>query len=217
MLFGNGIFTSNGDVWKSHRRTARPMFSKNSLEAFLPHFVDKARVVLSKLEEVNITHLPSDGRAVLNRPNVDIQDLFFRFTLDAMGEVGFGHSIDSLFADVPFASAFNRSQYCIELDARNPIRNHFSNKEFNTDLKVMHDYIYENIGERKKSGDFESRTDLLSRFMALKNDETGQPFDDEYLKDVVMNFFERKGYHCLPSHVDMLHALQAPRYRTAAL
>lgn len=61
------------------------------------------------------------------------------------------------------------------------------NKEFNRDLKTMQDYVYEIIRERKRKGDWEGKTDLLSRFMALK-DDNGQPLDDEYLKDVVMNF-----------------------------
>src|SRR5690606_4729245 len=56
-------------------------------------------------------------------------------------------------------------------------------------MKVMHEYINEIISHRKKCGDWVDRKDLLSRFMGLTNEETGLPFDDDYLRDVVMNFF----------------------------
>jgi len=61
------------------------MFSKTSIAAVLPQFIDKSMLALEKLESAAVSKTP-----------IDIQDLFFRFTLDAMGEAGFGHSIDSL-------------------------------------------------------------------------------------------------------------------------
>jgi len=51
----------------------------------LPHFVAKAEKVASILDKIAESGKP-----------VDIQDLFFRFTLDSIGEIGFGYSIDSL-------------------------------------------------------------------------------------------------------------------------
>ena len=61
------------------------MFSKTSISGMLPHFVAKAEKVASILDKIAESGKP-----------VDIQDLFFRFTLDSIGEIGFGFSIDSL-------------------------------------------------------------------------------------------------------------------------
>jgi len=53
----------------------------------------------------------------------------------------------------------------------------------------MHEFIREVIQQRKKDQSFKSKTDLLSRFMSLSDEETGEPFADDYLIDVIMNFF----------------------------
>jgi len=52
----------------------------------LPAFISKANEVI---EIIN-------SRVVWDGKEFDIQDLFFRFTLDAMGEIGFGYPIGSL-------------------------------------------------------------------------------------------------------------------------
>jgi len=51
----------------------------------LPAFISKAKEVIEIINS-----------RVIYRKELDIQDLFFRFTLDAMGEIGFGYPIGSL-------------------------------------------------------------------------------------------------------------------------
>eukprot|EP00005_Dracoamoeba_jomungandri_P005166 CAMPEP_0174261378 /NCGR_PEP_ID=MMETSP0439-20130205/11393_1 /TAXON_ID=0 /ORGANISM="Stereomyxa ramosa, Strain Chinc5" /LENGTH=303 /DNA_ID=CAMNT_0015345841 /DNA_START=559 /DNA_END=1470 /DNA_ORIENTATION=- len=107
-----------------------------------------------------------------------------------MGEIGFGYDIGSLHQDVPFANAFNKSQAMIEEVELNPFLNFLPfKKEFQAHIKTMHDFIYNIINEKRKSKDLGKKKDLLSRFMSLTDEETGQPFSDDYLRDVVMNFF----------------------------
>ncbi len=77
-------------------------------------------------------------------------------------------------------------------------------------MKILEDFIYNIIEQRKQKGDFDKRTDLLSRFMSLTDGiitspiplfgfslicitfataETGEPYSLEYLKDAILNFF----------------------------
>jgi len=177
-LFGNGIFLSNGAHWKAHRKTARPLFTKNSIGAMLPYFLKNAEVVTEILQE-----------AADNNKTIDIQDLFFRFTLDSIGHIGFGFSINSLRKPVPFSEAFNRTQEIVTSNARRPYLKYLPDKQYDADIKTMDTFIYDIIKKRKEAGDYKDRTDLLSRFMCLTDEQTGKPFSDEYLKDVVMNFF----------------------------
>jgi len=51
----------------------------------MPHFLESGKVVLQILD-----------RAVAKKEVIDIQDVFFRYTLDAFGLIGFGHPIGSL-------------------------------------------------------------------------------------------------------------------------
>eukprot|EP00005_Dracoamoeba_jomungandri_P012948 CAMPEP_0174275028 /NCGR_PEP_ID=MMETSP0439-20130205/59605_1 /TAXON_ID=0 /ORGANISM="Stereomyxa ramosa, Strain Chinc5" /LENGTH=326 /DNA_ID=CAMNT_0015367101 /DNA_START=1080 /DNA_END=2060 /DNA_ORIENTATION=+ len=132
--------------------------------------------VMDKLEQVVDT-----GKVI------DVEDLFYRFTLDSMGEVGFGHNISSLDKDVPFAQAFNRTQKLIDREFRDPSTARYENKSFDADIKVMDDYIYNILNQRKKTG-YEDKDDLLSKYMALRDDD-GKPPSDVHIRDMIMNFF----------------------------
>lgn len=98
-LFGDGIFTQEGDAWKHSRELLRPQFvhrQYDDLELF--------REVVDNL----ISVLPEKGA-------IDLQPLFFRLTLDKTTAFLFGNSVDSLRAlsttgASTFASAFNAAQ-----------------------------------------------------------------------------------------------------------
>ncbi|KAI4197038.1 MAG: hypothetical protein LQ350_006168 [Teloschistes chrysophthalmus] len=98
-LFGDGIFTQEGDAWKRSRELLRPQFvhkQYDNLELF-KEAVDNL-----------IGVLPAQGL-------VDLQPLFFRLTLDTTTAFLFGDSVNSLQAsnkagESTFASAFNTAQ-----------------------------------------------------------------------------------------------------------
>jgi cytochrome P450 len=56
-------------------------------------------------------------------------------------------------------------------------------------VRILDEFSLGIIAERRKEKeeDLNSRTDLLSRYMRM-TDEEGRPFTDEYLRDIVMNF-----------------------------
>lgn len=81
-LLGDGIFTQDGRAWKHSRELLRPQFTANRAEKFaqIQHAVEDL-----------IALIPGDGK----QP-VDLQPLFFRFTLDTTTFLLFGESIGSL-------------------------------------------------------------------------------------------------------------------------
>ncbi|KAI0796905.1 cytochrome P450 [Abortiporus biennis] len=89
-ILGNGIFNSNGDVWKTHRAMTRPFLTKDRVSDFemLDRHADHA---IFKLKERF-----SSGMAV------DFQDLISRFTLDAATEFLLGSCVDSLSSELPY-------------------------------------------------------------------------------------------------------------------
>ncbi|KAL8779064.1 MAG: hypothetical protein Q9194_001633 [Teloschistes cf. exilis] len=98
-LFGDGIFTQEGDAWKHSRELLKPQFvhkQYDNLELF--------HEAVGNL----ISVLPAQGL-------VDLQPLFFRLTLDTTTAFLFGDSVNSLQAsnkagESTFASAFNTAQ-----------------------------------------------------------------------------------------------------------
>jgi cytochrome P450 len=114
----------------------------------------------------------------------------------AVGEIGFGTNIDSLGdPDHPFAKAFDGAQYHAE-------KRFFWPLWFITDwitpegysyrhaIKVLDDFSYKLIKERRDSGAYLKGTDVLSQFMQMKDDSGKYVVlhEDKYLRDVVMNF-----------------------------
>lgn len=79
---GNGIFTLDGEGWKHSRQVLRPQFSREQI----------AHV---KSLEPHIQYLADHIRAKKGMP-FDIQELFFRFTIDTATEFLFGDSVHSL-------------------------------------------------------------------------------------------------------------------------
>ena len=57
-------------------------------------------------------------------------------------------------------------------------------------MKVLDEFVYGIIAKRRKESvqDLETKNDLLSRFLCMEDEETGQPFTDKYLRDILLNF-----------------------------
>ncbi|KAF2435349.1 cytochrome P450 alkane hydroxylase-like protein [Tothia fuscella] len=81
-LFGNGIFTANGEKWQHARALIRPCFTKHHID----HHIQTLEVYVQNF----LTCLPADGSTV------DLQQLFFRFTMDTATEFLFGYSVGCL-------------------------------------------------------------------------------------------------------------------------
>ncbi|KAF9492647.1 cytochrome P450 [Pleurotus eryngii] len=89
-LLGNGVFSSDGDMWKFHRSMTRPFFSRDRISHF-DLFDRHADAVIAKIKE--------RARAGIA---MDFQDLMGRFTLDSTTEFLFGACVNSLQVETPF-------------------------------------------------------------------------------------------------------------------
>lgn len=132
-LLGHGIFTTDGAAWHNSRDLLRPNFTRNQV-GDLGTF------------EVHVSHLiraiPRDGSTV------DLQDLFFRLTMDSATEFLFGESTNSLApgttnaSNARFAEAFNRSQEAIgEAGRTGKVVTYFRKSTFKGDVKFVHEFV----------------------------------------------------------------------------
>src|ERR1700760_29681 len=102
-MFGDGIFTQEDNAWKNSRHSLRPQFLHRQYED------------LSVFEEATDDLLEVIEDSIGSNGVVDLQPLFFRFTLDTTTEFLFGESMKSLRAphkagERTFAEAFNTAQ-----------------------------------------------------------------------------------------------------------
>ncbi|KAF2190986.1 cytochrome P450 52A12 [Zopfia rhizophila CBS 207.26] len=135
-LLGSGIFNTDGEKWANSRHLLRPNFVREQvadLEAFERHF----RLMLKAI--------PKDGKTV------DLQELFFRLTIDSATEFLFNHSCNSLRMvgedeetneDAIFAKAFTYAQADIldrlRLGFLDRFRKNVKGKEA---IRICHEYV----------------------------------------------------------------------------
>lgn len=101
-LLGEGIFDTDGEQWASSRALIRPSFTRDQIADLTS---------LESLFQDLLVLLPHDGKT-----EVDLQELFFRYTLDSATEFLFGQSVGSLKEnglEPAFAQAFHYAQTAI--------------------------------------------------------------------------------------------------------
>ncbi|MBA0802231.1 hypothetical protein Gohar_012548, partial [Gossypium harknessii] len=102
-LFGEGIFTVDGDKWRQQRKVSSYEFSTKVLRDF-------SSVVFRK----NVARLANIvSEAANSNETMDMQDLFLKSTLDSIFKVAFGVELDSMCGSneegKEFAAAFDDS------------------------------------------------------------------------------------------------------------
>ncbi|MBE7179626.1 MAG: cytochrome P450 [Terriglobus roseus] len=136
-LLGHGIFSTDGEAWAHSRALLRPNFNKDKLadiEAFERHL------------QYMFQAIPTDGRTV------DLQELFFRLTIDSATEFLFGESVHSLRKGVlaeegagsedDFAWAFNYAQSAGVTRNRLGVFRHFvRDKTDDKACRICHEYV----------------------------------------------------------------------------
>lgn len=102
-FLGNGIFTTDGELWHNSRQLIRPQFIKDRLSD-IDIFEEHVQVLISK---------------IARGQEIDTLDMMFRFTLDAATHFLLGESVDSLQNPQQlFADAFGNAQRIQSMIAR---------------------------------------------------------------------------------------------------
>ncbi len=132
-VLGAGIFTTDGAAWQHSRELLRPNFVRSqvgnleTLETHVGHLIQA---------------IPRDGSTV------DIEDLFFRLTIDSATEFLYGESTNVLApgasgeASQRFAKAWNESQEGIGTRFRNgALWSWVRGSKFRKDIQYVHTFI----------------------------------------------------------------------------
>ncbi|XP_008796514.2 cytochrome P450 86B1-like [Phoenix dactylifera] len=192
-MLGDGIFNSDGEVWRCQRKTL-------SLEMHSAEF--RSSTIQSISELVHLRLLPVLELVHDNHTPFDLQDVLLRLAFDNLVMVAFGIDPGCLrpgLPEVPFARAFENATEATLLRFVMPtaiwkVLRFFdlgSERRLKRSLKCVDEFAYDLIRTRKKeveSGAEEktAKSDLLTAFMKLK-DDNGMAFSDKFLRDVCVN------------------------------
>ncbi|KAI2895021.1 hypothetical protein CBS76997_258 [Aspergillus niger] len=136
-LLGKGIFDTDGEHWAASRALIRPSFTRDQV-------ADLA--MFEELIPDLFAQIPRDGVTV-----VDLQDLFFRYTIDSATAFLFGQSVGSLQmvqSELGFAQAFNYAQEAITLRfVLGPLGKIFPHKKADKCYRLCRDFAERFVDE----------------------------------------------------------------------
>ncbi|KAI4148023.1 MAG: hypothetical protein L6R39_002922 [Caloplaca ligustica] len=172
----DGIFTQDGVAWKHSRDLLKPQFARSyyrDLDLFKEH-VDNL-----------IAWIPQDGSPI------DLQPLFFRFTLDTTTALLFGQSVYSLKSDASsdekeFAEAFNLAQeYLMKRYRLLDLYFLIGGRKFVNACKKVHKFV-DGIVARGLADLANTKQDQPDRYLFL--DVVAQDSQDQYaVRDQLLN------------------------------
>jgi cytochrome P450 len=180
VFLGEGLLTSEGELWRRQRRLAQPAFHRQHIERFAATMTDATADLLQRWEPL----------AKAGQP-INVADQMMRLTLDIVSRTLFSTGltaaeIDSVAAAMPFIlrETDRRIRAPLEIREHLPLP---SNRRFQTNLRTLDAIVYRIIADRRRLGG--DRDDLLGLLMAARDEETGAAMDDKQLRDEAMTIF----------------------------
>ncbi|KAF2761351.1 cytochrome P450 [Pseudovirgaria hyperparasitica] len=202
-LLGKGIFTMDGDHWAHSRHMIRPNFARDQ--------VADLQMLESHVQEL-LKSIPRDGTTI------DLQDLFFRTTIDSATEFLFGESVDSQrqCRDQPalhgaadpsssFADAFNYAQRaCATRSRLGALRVFYSDSKDTASTRICHAFVQKYVNDAL----------LYRKHLDLDPEKAAPPSDAKY---VFLHELAKSTTDPVRLRDELLNVLLAGRDTTASL
>lgn len=178
-LFGEGLTTSEGDLWRRQRLAIHPAFSRERIAGFASHVIEATAAMLHHFRAVAASGQALDVAAEMLRFTQRIA-LKILFSAEPVGDVD---TVDRALTTV--LEHINRTTWAlIDLPERLPTPR---NRRFQHALTVLDNFVYRLVDERRRSG--ETTGDLLSFLLGVRYEETGEGMSDRQLRDEMMTMF----------------------------
>jgi cytochrome P450 len=181
LSLGDGLFASEGSLWRRQRQLMQPLFTPRSVNSFTGVMIEDIEALLQRWEKPFTSHTP-----------VDVNQEMMRLAMGIIGRTMFNISIDQ--EAMQAASAF---AYVLEYVSQQTVR--FidiptfiptpSNRKFLASMRVLDDFIYGIIAKRRQDPQASEQNDLLALLMRARDPESGEPMSDTQLRDEVITIF----------------------------
>ncbi|MGF1505534.1 MAG: cytochrome P450 [Anaerolineae bacterium] len=180
LLLGNGLFTSNGEMWKRQRRLMAPFFTPRGIMQFGDTMLKHGERMMARWDA-----LAQDGDYV-DMPT-EMMSITASIILEAMFSVEEGHDIVRLKDALEYVLAFTAKRGFvpgIPLEIPTP-----ANQKYKRAVQLLDEFVYGIINGRRDLPEAEWPDDLLSKLMRARDEETGEPMPDAIIRDEVFTAF----------------------------
>lgn len=178
LVVGQGLVTSDGDLWRTQRRLMQPPFTATAVQSFVAMMVEVTEQMMARWEKFAGTGQP-----------VHMDDEMMRLTTGVIGRAIFnidlstdlievGYAFQDAFAFVPA-----RSMNPLSLSLAIPLPKH---RRFKKSMAIIEDFVAERIAEKRGQPMDGS---LLSQLLHAKDKDSGQGMSEAQLRDEVVTLF----------------------------
>ena len=196
-LLGNGLLTSEGDIWLKHRRLAQQAFHKPQLEK------------LSRLMVVTIKNfIEKWEKDIGDGATLDIGAEMGLMTLRVVTESLFGTHLGERAAHVRDAwpqvmdHLIGRVFNPLQVPEQLPL---YGNRQYQKSLGLLNDAIYTLISDHRAAAPEDEN--LLGMLIAARDQKLDVQFDDQEVRDEVMTIFLAGHETCANALTWMLYLL----------
>ncbi|KAL0927223.1 hypothetical protein M5K25_001385 [Dendrobium thyrsiflorum] len=195
-LLGDGIFAADDEVWRRQRKTASLEFHSAEFRAMTA----RSLVELVHDRLLRVLDDAADGRC--GATVIDLQDVLLRLTFDNVCMIAFGIDPGCLrpgLPAIPFATAFEAATEATILRFVSPTTvwktmkflDIGNERRLRRSIEKVDEFAYEVIKTRREELNEKTTrvsSDLLTVFMKAKDEEGGEKYTDEFLRDICVNF-----------------------------
>jgi cytochrome P450 len=177
-VMGNGLVTSDGDLWRRQRRLANPSFSRQRLCSFVRLFAERTQKLLEEWEKCAAR---DEAR--------DVEKEMKRLTFGILGQVLFSTEMERDAREVGDAVEVALSEMGKRAASVMPLPLWIPtpwNRRLRKAVRTLDAFVFDLIEKRKKSADRPS--DLLTDFLEAVDDESNQTMTDRQLRDEMVTF-----------------------------
>jgi cytochrome P450 len=192
VALGDGLLTSEGELWRRQRRLVQPLFAKRHIEPFADQMTAAAARML---EEWDATY--GDGE------EIDVAEAMMALTLDVVGRALFGADLtgetrrtignamtqllsELLAAGVSPVTHAARSLPGVTFERALRLRP-LRRRRLRARLGEL-DAVVAQLIEAHRNGRAHDGDDLLSLLLGVRDEETGEAMSDSQVRDEVVTF-----------------------------
>ena len=181
MIFGNGLLSSDGEVWRTHRRTMAPAFDPRSVASYAPSMAATAQAFAQRWR-----NLP-DGHVI------DVAEDMLKVTLQIIAGTMFSTDTDEIIDEVA-TTLHSAGLIRPSLAEFLPVVGEYFLREHEKKIAksfarldgLVERFISEREAQMQAGG---APNDLLGRLIAAKDAETGVAMTPREVRDQMLTIF----------------------------
>ncbi|MBH8561916.1 cytochrome P450 [Nostoc sp. CENA67] len=210
LLLGEGLFTSDGELWQRQRRLMQPFFTENKIKKFG-----------AAMSEATLQMLERWQPYVENGESLEITAEMERLTMSIIGQTML--SVDTGDRNTEIGQALKTGLTYIAQRATKLFNVPLfiptaSNCPFKQARNSIDKFIYNLIAERRNDSQQQPK-DLLSELLQARDDESGKGISEKQLRDEILTIFVAGSdttttaltwtWYLLSQHPEVKHKLYA--------